>query len=97
MQVMIRSKLKSDRVEQSLELLRAVYDEFEATRPDWLRQATFQLDDKVGFVTFAELDDPGKLAGMPAFRRFRRCLDEWCEEPPVVTVLHEVGSYRFTG
>ena len=45
MQVMIRYKLKPDQVEQCLELGHAVYDEFESARPDWLRQATFQLDD----------------------------------------------------
>ena len=81
---MIRFKLKPDQVEKNLELGRAVYDEFASARPDWLRQATFQLD------------DPGKLADMPAFQRFRSTLDERCDEPPVLTVLHEVGSYRFT-
>jgi hypothetical protein len=96
MQVMIRYKLKPDQVEKSLELVRAVYDEFASVQPDWLRHATFQLEDKVSFVTFAELDDPGRLAGMPAFQRFRSTLDERCDEPPVLTVLHEVGSYRFT-
>jgi hypothetical protein len=29
-----------------------------------------------------------------AFQRFRSTLDERCDEPPVLTVLHEVGSYR---
>jgi hypothetical protein len=32
---------------------------------------------------------------MPAFQRYRSTLDERCDDPPVVTVLHEVGSYRF--
>lgn len=95
MQVMIRCKLKPDQVEECLDLGRAVYEEFASFRPDWLRQASFQLDDQVSIVTFAELDDPGKLAGLPAFQRFRSTLDERCDEPPVLTVLHEVGSYRF--
>jgi hypothetical protein len=96
MQVMIRCKLKPDQVEECLELGRAVYDELASVRPDWLRQASFRLDDGLSIVTFAELDDPGKLAGLPAFQRFRSTLDERCDEPPVLTVLHEVGSYRFT-
>lgn len=54
------------------------------------------MHDKVSFVTFTELHDPGRLAGMPAFQRFRSTLEERCDEPPVLTVLHEVGSYRFT-
>src|SRR5260370_21575890 len=92
-QVMSRLKLKPDQVETCLELGRAVYDEFESARPDWLRQATFQLDDEVSFVTFAELDDPGKLAGMPAFQPFRSTLDDRCAQPPVLTVLRQCGSY----
>lgn len=70
-----------------------MYDELASARPDWLRQATFQLDDEVSFVTFAGLDAPGRLAGMPAFQRFRSTFDERCDEPPVLTVLRQVGSY----
>lgn len=95
MQVMIRYKLKPDQTDEFAELGRAVYDELASVRPDWLRQASFLLDDGVSVVTFAELDDPGKMAGLPAFQRLRSTLDERCDEPPVVTVLHEVGSYRF--
>lgn len=95
MQVMIRYRLKPDQVESTVELIRAMYEEFESIQPDALREATFQLDDKVSFVTFVEIDDPGRLATMPAFQRYRSTLDDRCEQPPVVTVLHEVGSYRF--
>lgn len=94
MHAMIRYKVKLDQVERNLELERAVYEEFESVQPDNLRQATFQLDDEVSFVTFVEIDDPGKLANMPAFQRYRSTLDDRCEEPPVLTVLHEVNSYR---
>jgi quinol monooxygenase YgiN len=96
MQVMIRYKLKPDQVALYLEGLRAIYEEFESAQPGWLRQATFQLEDKVSFVIFTELDDPGRLADMPAFQRARSTLDDRCDEPPVVTVLHKVASYRFT-
>jgi hypothetical protein len=40
-------------------------EEFESVQPSWLRRATFQLDDKINFVTFSELQDPSKLADMP--------------------------------
>ena len=64
MQVMIRCKLKPDQVEKCLELGRAVYDELALVRPDWLRQASFRLDDGVSIVTFAELDDPRQARGL---------------------------------
>ena len=65
MQVMIRCKLKPDQVEKCLELGRAVYDELASIRPDWLRQASFRLDDGVSIVTFAELDAPASSRACP--------------------------------
>jgi hypothetical protein len=39
--------------------------------------------------------NPGALSQLKAFQRYRSTLDERCEEPSVLTVLHEVGSFRF--
>ncbi|MDX6328853.1 MAG: hypothetical protein QOI83_1236 [Streptomycetaceae bacterium] len=95
MQVMIRYKVKSDEVEQNLDLLHAFYDELESVRPDGLREETFQLEDKVTFVTIVEMEDgPGVLRQLEAFQRYRATLDERCDEPPAMTMLHAVGSYR---
>jgi hypothetical protein len=97
MQVMIRYKLKPDQVEPNLALLREFFAELEAVQPDGFRDAVFQLDDQVSFVQFVETgaDGPGPLPQLPAFQRYRGTLDDRCEEPPVLTVLHEVGSYHF--
>lgn len=96
MQVMIRSTVRSDQVDRNLELLQAVYEEMRSVRPGGLRYVTFQLEDKVTFVAFAEMDDgPGVLGQLEAFQRYRASHDERCDEPPVMTVLHEVGSYGF--
>ncbi len=94
--VMIRYTVTRDRVEGHLKLLRAAYEELDAIRPDGLRWATFQLDDGVRFVDFVSGDSPPRLLSqLPAFQRYRATLDERCDEPPVLTVLHEVGSFRF--
>lgn len=96
MHVMIRWKVKPDQVEHELELLRAVYEDMHAVRPEGLRYATFQLDDGVTFMDVAEMaDGPGVLQGVEAFQRYGATLDERCDEPPVVSVLHEVGAFRF--
>jgi quinol monooxygenase YgiN len=93
---MIRCKVKPDEVERNLELLHAVYEEMRSVRPGGLRYATFQLEDKVTFVAFAQRDDgPGVLRQLEAFQHYRATLDERCDEPPVMTMLHEVGSYGF--
>jgi hypothetical protein len=96
MKMMFRCKVKPDEVEQNLELLHAVYEELDSIRPDGLRYTTFQLEDKVTFVAFVEMEDgPGVLRQLEAFQRYRTTLDARCDEPPVMTMLDEVGSYRF--
>jgi quinol monooxygenase YgiN len=96
MQVMVRSRIKPDQVERNLQLLRAVYDELDTVRPEGLRYKTFQLDDEVTFLAVVEMEDgPGVLQHLEAFQRYRATLDESCDEPPVTTVLREVGSYGF--
>jgi hypothetical protein len=83
MQVMIRGKVKPDQVERNLELLRAVYEELESIQPDGLRYATFQLEDKVSFISFVEIEGgPAPLRQLKAFQRYRATLDERCDEPP---------------
>ena len=43
-QVMVRYKVKPERVEENEELVRAVYDEFRQAEPADMRYATFKLD-----------------------------------------------------
>lgn len=96
MQVMIRCKIRPAEVEHVLGLLGAVYDELASVQPDGLRYATFQLEDKVTLVSFVELQDgPQILQQLKTFQRYRTSLDQVCDEPPVTTMLHEIGAYRF--
>jgi hypothetical protein len=91
---MIRWKLGPDALERHEEMLRTVYAELESVRPQGLRYDTYQLDDKVTFVSFVEMaDGPGVLGGLNAFQRYRAALDALCVEPPDVTVLHSAGEY----
>jgi hypothetical protein len=97
-QVMVRYKLKPDRVAENEELVRAVYDELARTEPAGLHYATFRLDDGVSFVhvSFSEGGDvPSPLSAVPAFKEFQRGIGDRCEEPPAVTELTEIGSFRF--
>ena len=94
-QVMVRYKVKPDRAAENEALVRAVYEELAETEPDGLRYATFRLDDGVSFVHLATVEgDHNPLAETAAFARFQADVRDRCEEPPVVTELHEVGSYR---
>jgi hypothetical protein len=94
-QVMVRYKVKPDRVDENEELVRAVYEELAGSAPAGLRYATFRLDDGVSFVHLASVEgEHNALAESGAFARFQADVRDRCEELPVVTELHEVGSYR---
>jgi hypothetical protein len=99
-QVMVRYTVKPDRVEENEALVRAVYDELHRTAPAGLRYATFRLADGVSFVHLSATEtDDGRnpLLDLEAFARFQEAIGERGEQPPVVSELQEIGSYRVFG
>jgi hypothetical protein len=95
--VMVRYRVKPERVEENEQLVRDVYEELGRLQPDGLRYGTFKLDDGVTFVHLAVHGDPNPLGQVEAFARFQADIRDRCDEPPVVAVMEEVGSYRFDG
>lgn len=98
--IMVRYKVKPERVAENEELVKAVYEELARAKPAGLRYATFRMDDGVSFAHVASIEtEDGKspLAGIAAFARFTENVRERCDEPPVTTELDEIGSYRFFG
>jgi hypothetical protein len=93
--VMVRYRVRPERVAENEELVRAVYAELAISSPDGLRYATFKLPDGVTFVHLAEHDAENPLRAVAAFQRFQEGIEERCDEPPVATELEEVGAYRF--
>jgi hypothetical protein len=92
--VMVRYKVKPDRVQENEELVRAVYEELGRTQPAGLRYATFRSADGVSFVHLAETaDERNPLRDVEAFGRFQANVRDRCEELPIVTELHLVGSF----
>jgi hypothetical protein len=93
--VMVRYRVKPDQVAKNEELVRAVYEELHDTGPDGIRYATFRLADGVTFVHLAQVEAPeNPLDELEAFQEFGRDIRARCDEPPVVTELHEIGSFR---
>lgn len=96
--IMVRYKVKADRVEENAALVRAVYEELARSRPEGFRYATFKLPDGVSFVHLGILDsDDNPLARTAAFAEFQKGLRDRVEEPPVAVELEAVGAYRFPG
>jgi hypothetical protein len=97
MWMMVRYKVKRDELERHLKLHSAVYEALESSQPDGLREATFQLEDEVSFVSLVEADGlpVSGVENLEAFQRYRAGLDERCDEVAVMTPLRESGSFRF--
>lgn len=98
--VMVRYKVKPEHAAQNENLVRAVYEELHAAQPAGLRYATFKLDDDVTFIHFASNEsDNGDspLSRIAAFKRFQEGLRKRCVEPPTVTELAEIGSFKIFG
>jgi hypothetical protein len=92
--VMVRYKVKPEAVAENEELVRAVYAELAETQPEGMRYATFRLDDGVTFVHI-NFSDGASLNDVAAFRAFQEGIADRCDEPPKVSELREIGSYRF--
>jgi quinol monooxygenase YgiN len=91
---MVRYRVKPDQAARNEELVRAVYDELHRTQPAGLRYATFRMQDGVTFVHLAEHEDAeSPLTELAAFAKFQEGIRARCDEPPVATELHEIGSF----
>jgi hypothetical protein len=97
-QVMVRYRVAADRAAENERLVRAVYEELEESGAPGLRYATFKLEDGVSFIHIAETGEgENPLAEVKAFKEFQAGIGERCVEPPLVSQLSEVGSYRLFG
>ena len=94
---MVRYKVRSDKADENVTLVRAVYEQLARERPDALQYATFRLPDGVSFMHIVfETDQPGRILGeVAAFKAFTADIEARCDEPPAVTELTLVGSYGF--
>ena len=95
-QVVVRYKVKPERVEENEALVEAVYAELAESDPGGLRYATFRLDDGVSFIHVASIDGEGgsnPLRAIAAFAEFTRDIAERCDEPPVAHDAALIGSY----
>src|SRR5580704_12929321 len=93
--VMVRYKVKPDQVAANEQLVRDVYDELARTQPAGLRYGTFKLPDGVSFVHLAVHGAENPLQQIETFQRFQQGIRERCDEPPAVSELEEIGTYRF--
>ena len=94
-QVMVRYKVKPDRVAENEALVRAVYEELAAPDPAGLLYATIRMEDGVTFGNLARVEgDRNPLTEVAAFERFQEGIRDRCDEPPLALEAQTIGSYR---
>ena len=95
-EVVVRYRVKPDRVAENERLIERVYAELAESDPGGLRYATFRLEDGVSFVHVASVEaEQNPLGSIAAFAEFTRDIAERCDEPPVAQDARLVGSYGF--
>jgi hypothetical protein len=95
-EVVVRYKVKPERVQENERLIERVYAELAERDPGGLRYATFRLEDGVSFVHVASIeteDGSNPLLAITAFGDFTRDIAERCDEPPVAQAARLVGAY----
>lgn len=98
--IMVRYKVKPDRVGDNETYVRAVFAALQSKSPPGFRYATFKLPDGVSFVHVASIETPDGSSPLPQlaeFKAFTEAIRDRCDEPPVSVDLTDVGSYRFFG
>ena len=95
--IVVRYRVKPDRVAENERLIAAVFEQLQRDRPAGLRYASFKAADGVSFLHMVSLettDGSNPLGALPAFKAFTAAIGDRCDDPPVATELSEVGNYR---
>jgi hypothetical protein len=93
--VMVRYRVKAERVAENEALVAAVFEQLAREQPQGLRYTSLKLEDGVSFVHLVE-SEPGSrpLTELEAFDAFRANLRDRCDEPPVRVDFTPVGVYE---
>ncbi|HVW26733.1 MAG TPA: hypothetical protein VHC69_15300 [Polyangiaceae bacterium] len=94
--VLVRYRVKPERVAEHEALIARVFAELAEKRPEGIRYGAFKRADGVSFVHFALVTaDANPLDQIAAFKAFGERIKERCDEPPEVVDLAAVGTYGF--
>jgi hypothetical protein len=89
----VRYRTKPEHAEENERLIREVFAELAAARPDGLRYASFRIDGE-SFLHVAITDgEQNPLTSSEAFAKFQEGIGDRCEEGPAVARGQLIGSY----
>ncbi|HSO33795.1 MAG TPA: hypothetical protein VLT33_14785 [Labilithrix sp.] len=95
--VVVRYKVKADRLAEHEDLIRKVFAELATARPGGLAYHALKLEDGVSFVhvaTVSTADGENPLTALPAFKAFAAGIADRCEERAVNSPATALGAYR---
>jgi hypothetical protein len=92
--VMVRYRVKPERVEEHEALVRAVFHELSGKAPPGLRYGAYKERDGLSFVHLAFVEVEGNpLSSLESFRAFTERIAERCDQAPATTELSAVGTH----
>ncbi|PSL44328.1 hypothetical protein CLV51_106194 [Chitinophaga niastensis] len=96
--VLVRYKVKADKVTENETLVKEVYKQLNENKIDGFHYCTFKLGDGVSFVhiAFADTEEANTaFSNLPAFKNFQANIKDRCEELPVASPVTIIGSSDF--
>ena len=94
--VVVRYRVKRERVEEHEALVRAVFAELASAKPDGLAYQALKLEDGVSFVHVAAVstaDGQNPLTALASFKAFAANIADRCDEKPVSATATAIGAY----
>lgn len=94
--VMVRYRVKPERVAEHEALIQDVFTELTRAKPEGLRYGAYKQADGVSFVHIAFVAaEPNPLESIAAFKAFTAEIKDRCDEPPTSSVYTEVAAFGF--
>jgi len=94
--VVVRYRVKADRVSEHEELIRKVFAELAEVSPEGIRYEALRLEDGVSFLHVASVwtpDGTNPLGKLASFKAFTAGIDDRCDEKPKSSATTAIGSY----
>jgi hypothetical protein len=91
---LVRYKVKSEQADENARLIKDVFAELHARKPDGVRYVALRLPDGA-FIHFSISDgDASPIQKLEAFHRFQSGIKERTLESPALSGVTIVGNYR---
>ncbi len=92
--IIIRYKVKEDRVEENINLIKKVFEELKELNPADFKYKSYFLKESGEFVHIAEIyGEENPITKVKAFAEFQKDLKDRCIEPPLATTPELIGEF----